>query len=98
MSVTLMASWTLDMTWLLVAGGAAVYGHIDRCECDGRRNIDRCQYVVVGKHEENQVDVKPIEACCAPVLDGGLSPSAAEDLAAAFKVLADPARLHLLSM
>jgi ArsR family transcriptional regulator len=44
------------------------------------------------------VDVKPIEACCAPVLDGGLSAEAADDLAAAFKVLADPARLRLLSM
>lgn len=44
------------------------------------------------------MDVKPIEACCAPVLDGGLSAEAADDLAAAFKVLADPARLRLLSM
>ena len=44
------------------------------------------------------MDVKPIEACCAPVLEGGLSADAAADLAAAFKVLADPARLRLLSM
>jgi ArsR family transcriptional regulator len=44
------------------------------------------------------MDVKPIEACCAPVLSSALSESEAEDLAAAFKVLADPARLRLLSM
>jgi ArsR family transcriptional regulator, arsenate/arsenite/antimonite-responsive transcriptional repressor len=44
------------------------------------------------------VDVKPIEVCCAPVLAGALSESEAEDLAAAFKVLADPARLRLFSM
>lgn len=44
------------------------------------------------------MDVKPIEVCCAPVLEGALSVEAAEDLAAAFKVLADPGRLRLLSM
>ena len=44
------------------------------------------------------MDVKPIEVCCAPVLQSALSESQAEDLAAAFKVLADPARLRLLSM
>lgn len=44
------------------------------------------------------MDVKPIEVCCAPLLDATLSEAAAEDLAAAFKVLADPARLRLLSM
>lgn len=36
--------------------------------------------------------------CCAPVLAGALSDEEAEDLAAAFKVLADPVRLRLLSM
>jgi ArsR family transcriptional regulator len=44
------------------------------------------------------VDVKPIEACCGPLLTGSLTEAEAEDLAAAFKVLADPARLRLLSM
>jgi len=44
------------------------------------------------------VDVKPIEACCAPVLCSPLSERDADELAAAFKVLADPARLRLLSM
>lgn len=44
------------------------------------------------------MDVKPIEACCGPLLGGTLSEAQSEDLAAAFKVLADPARLRLLSM
>jgi ArsR family transcriptional regulator len=41
---------------------------------------------------------KQIEACCEPVLVSTLSQREAEDLAGAFKVLADPARLRLLSM
>lgn len=44
------------------------------------------------------VDVKPIEACCEPLLTGALTEVEAEDLAGAFKVLADPARLRLLSI
>ena len=44
------------------------------------------------------VEVKVIEACCAPVLDNALQPDQADDLAAAFKVLSDPVRLRLLSM
>lgn len=44
------------------------------------------------------MDVKPIERCCSPVLASPLSETEAADLAAAFKVLADPARLRLLSM
>lgn len=44
------------------------------------------------------MDVKPITACCEPLLDAALSESEADDLAAAFKVLADPARLRLLSL
>lgn len=36
--------------------------------------------------------------CCEPVLGGALSEAEAEDLATAFKVLADPARLRLLSL
>lgn len=42
--------------------------------------------------------VKPIESCCEPLLAGALSEAEAEDLAGAFKVLADPARLRLFSM
>lgn len=39
-----------------------------------------------------------IEACCEPLLGAALTEAEAEDLAAAFKVIADPARLRLLSM
>ena len=44
------------------------------------------------------MDVRPIEACCEPLLTGALTEAQADDLAAAFKVLADPARLRLLSI
>ncbi len=44
------------------------------------------------------MDVKPIETCCAPLLEVALSADAADDLAAAFRVLSDPGRLRLLSM
>ena len=44
------------------------------------------------------MDVKTIEACCQPLLAGALSEAESEELAAAFKVLADPARLRLLSL
>lgn len=37
-------------------------------------------------------------ACCLPVLDAVLGDEDAADLAAAFKVLADPVRLRLLSL
>ncbi|HEV7886451.1 MAG TPA: metalloregulator ArsR/SmtB family transcription factor [Acidimicrobiales bacterium] len=44
------------------------------------------------------MEVKVITACCDPVLDSPLAEAEADDLAAAFKVLADPVRLRLLSM
>jgi len=40
----------------------------------------------------------PFGECCAPVTAGGLHDDQAAELAAVFKVLADPARLRLLSM
>jgi ArsR family transcriptional regulator len=41
----------------------------------------------------------PIDAaCCAPVLEAPLGEREADELAAAFKVLADPVRLRLLSI
>lgn len=40
----------------------------------------------------------PIEACCGPVLSAPLSVQEAGQLAAAFKVIADPARLRLLGL
>ncbi len=42
--------------------------------------------------------VNPIDECCGSVMTGPLDESEAEDLAAAFKVLADPVRLRLLSL
>ena len=39
-----------------------------------------------------------IKACCEPLLETALDERGAEELAAAFKVLADPARLRLLSL
>jgi len=44
------------------------------------------------------VDVLPIVACCEPVLESALDEREATVLAAALKVLADPARLRLLSL
>ena len=41
---------------------------------------------------------QPVEVCCAPVTSGVLSEEEADDLASLLKVLADPARLRLLSM
>lgn len=44
------------------------------------------------------MDVQPIEVCCGPLTDGVLDEDQAAELAGVFKVLADPARLRLLSM
>ena len=41
--------------------------------------------------------VAVLSTCCPPVLQGRLSQAAAEQLAGAFKAIADPARLRLLS-
>ena len=42
--------------------------------------------------------MKVIQSCCEPVLVETIDPREAGELAAAFKVLADPTRLRLLSM
>nr|WP_229730678.1 metalloregulator ArsR/SmtB family transcription factor [Egicoccus halophilus] len=44
------------------------------------------------------MDVQTIEPCCAPVLQSPIDDNQAEQLAAAFKLLADPVRLRLLSL
>lgn len=44
------------------------------------------------------MDVKEITNCCGPVLAAPLAEADAEELAAAFKVVADPVRLRLLSL
>ncbi len=44
------------------------------------------------------MDVRTITRCCEPVLSSPLGEADAEELASAFKVLADPARLRLMSL
>ncbi len=44
------------------------------------------------------MDVHEITPCCSPVLAEPLTETDAEELAAAFKVVADPVRLRLLSL
>ncbi|MBK5289537.1 MAG: helix-turn-helix transcriptional regulator [Acidimicrobiia bacterium] len=44
------------------------------------------------------MDVHEITPCCSPVLTEPLTEADAEELAAAFKVVADPVRLRLLSL
>ncbi len=44
------------------------------------------------------MEVQEIERCCEPVFTAALDETDAEDLAAAFKVVADPVRLRLLSL
>jgi ArsR family transcriptional regulator len=44
------------------------------------------------------MDVRTITRCCEPVLAAPLGDDDAAELAGAFKVLADPARLRLLSL
>lgn len=44
------------------------------------------------------METLPIAACCQPVAETALSEAEAIRLAAAFKVLADPVRLRLLSL
>jgi ArsR family transcriptional regulator, arsenate/arsenite/antimonite-responsive transcriptional repressor len=53
--------------------------------------IDVCQYIAMKV-------IDPIAACCPPLLGGALDQGEAERLAGAFKVIADPARLRLLSI
>src|SRR5689334_2584098 len=55
-------------------------------------DIDLCQYADVQT-------IAKIAASCPPLLDGkALKPGEAERLAAALKVLADPARLRIISL
>ena len=43
-------------------------------------------------------NLQTIEACCSPLLEAPLAPEEARQLATAFKVLGDPARLRILSL
>jgi ArsR family transcriptional regulator len=53
--------------------------------------IDHCQYPFMKKRP------RTLSQCCQPVMQGQLGKVAAERLAEAFKAVADPARLRLLS-
>lgn len=44
------------------------------------------------------METQPIEVCCEPVTEAALTEEQATELAAAFKVLADPVRLRLFSL
>lgn len=44
------------------------------------------------------MDIQTIETCCEPVAEEALTEAQAVELAAAFKVVADPVRLRLLSL
>jgi ArsR family transcriptional regulator len=59
--------------------------------CILHEDIDACQYVPVQT-------IATISECCAPLLQEPLEAHEADQLAAALKVLADPARLRLLSL
>ncbi|MCC5947894.1 MAG: winged helix-turn-helix transcriptional regulator [Nitriliruptoraceae bacterium] len=62
------------------------------------RTPSRCPSVDPPERGGHPVQVRPISSCCDPLLDAALDDSAATDLAGAFKVLADPVRLRLLSL
>lgn len=53
-------------------------------------NIDTCQYRKMKVQESPPI-------CCTPLFAAPLSPDAAIDIAALFRVLGEPARLQLLS-
>ncbi len=62
---------------------------------------DRHALGTVGERRERKVrvmQVSQITSCCDPLLDAALDEPQAKDLAAMFKVLADPVRLRLLSL
>jgi ArsR family transcriptional regulator len=58
-------------------------------------SVDSCKGAAMSSRVK---EVKVIEACCSPLLATPLAEHEAADLAAAFKVLADPVRLQLLSL
>ena len=62
---------------------------IDACILS--QHIDLCQYLFVQR-------IARVVATCPPLLQEAIDPGQAEQLAAALKVLADPARLRLLSL
>jgi ArsR family transcriptional regulator len=70
--------------------------HIDVDLCEDISYIEVRQYEFLEKGPA--VEVPTIQACCEPVLAEPLKGGDAAELAAGFKVLADPIRLQLLSL
>src|SRR5438132_953557 len=69
--------------------------------CSQHTGTSTCVNMLWGRvrpRKGKSMDVKAIAACCEPVLTETLGEDEATELAAAFKVLADPARLRLLSL
>ena len=63
--------------------------------------IEVCQYVWHDGFMTSSVTRAPaagVEVCCSPLTGGILADAAAEQLAATFKAMADPARVKLLSL
>jgi ArsR family transcriptional regulator len=56
------------------------------------QRIDVCQYIELMK------SIPLVEACCTPISASVLDTEGAENLSSLLKVLADPARLQILSM
>lgn len=55
--------------------------------------IDVCQY-----DENMSTTIASVAACCAPLSEAPLAADDAEQVAAALRVIADPARLRLISL
>jgi ArsR family transcriptional regulator len=53
---------------------------------------------VTTTHTGPSLDSPALDTCCAPLWDAPLGEREADELAAGFKVLADPVRLRLLSL
>jgi ArsR family transcriptional regulator len=61
---------------------------------DGRQCID----IRLSMQGEPVKKIATLEACCTPLLAAPLTATDADELAMAFKALADPVRLQLLSL
>jgi ArsR family transcriptional regulator len=66
--------------------------YIDACQCRGMTRT------ATTAPDAATTLVESVTACCQPVLHGVLSQESAEQLASALRVVADPARLRLLSL
>jgi ArsR family transcriptional regulator len=75
-------------------GTAAPHIDIDLCEIISYIEVRQYELLEKGR----VVEVPTIQACCEPVLAEPLDGGDAAELAAGFKVLADPVRLQLLSL